>query len=181
MSTPDFSGVVRAINELWNTRFNLEWTKSPDGSYVAQINFEGDSYQLVFQRFPNEVTDQSSHLEGKDVYNFAFTRNGVTDVESRGKIPTKVLGGIFNEFESFLSSYKPDAVTVTSFKNDQKRMRVYLHAINKMIKNSDYRRLFGNITNPVDGSVYVVLSRRDVSADITKVILDINTKGFVEK
>jgi len=60
-------------------------------------------------------------------------------------------------------------------------MRVYLHAINKMIKNSDYRRLFGNITNPVDGSVYVVLSRRDVSADITKVILDINTKGFVDK
>ena len=181
MIEPDFSGVVRAINELWNTRFNLEWQELEDGSYDSTIDFEGDSYELIFHRFPDEILYQSELLKGREIYNFAFTRNGDTDVESRGKIPTKVLGGIFNEFESFLSSYKPDAVTVTSFKNDQKRMRVYLHAINKMIKNSEYRRLYGNITNPVDGSVYVVLARRDVALDVSRVILDINTKGFVDK
>ncbi len=181
MSTEDFAGVVRVINELWNTRFNLEWQELADGSYVSEIDFEGDSYELAFRRFPDEILDQSELLKGREIYNFAFTRNGDTDVESRGKIPTKVLGGIFNEFEAFMRKYRPDAVTVTAFNNDQKRMRVYLHAINKMIKDSEYNRQHGNIVTPRDGSVYVVLSRKDVSREISTLITHLNTKGFVDK
>ncbi len=177
----DFTNTVRVINELWNTRFNLEWDQMPDGSYVSNIEFEGDSYELSFNRFPEEILNQSKLLVGMEIYNFAFTRNGDTDVESRGKIPTKVLGGIFNEFEAFMRKYRPDAVTVTAFDNDQKRMRVYLHAINKMIKDSDYKKQHGNITTPGDGSVYVVLSRKDVSREISTLITHLNTKGFVDK
>lgn len=156
MKLHDVFDFIISINEMFNTKINIDSWKDNGNKRVGHIKINDADYYINLEPHDYNFNDKKINF-----INVSFDKlvNGTKTQELTydNKSGSKVIGAIFNAILEEISKYEVDAIVFIALDNVEKRMRIYNSLIGKITNFLSYKE---NVKLPNNSSMTIIFNNK---------------------